>query len=189
MSFADWNSDDCEARLVIKHGYDLSKALREFAKAGKTASVKTLLEVVTDVESRDRWGWTALHLACSKGRVACVKLLLEAGSDPMVTTTMRTTPLHHAIEAGKVEVVRLLLAAGVDAYAPYRPPFCDARSHIQLAAECSPECAWAIVWFGVDRTIALDEEGDTPVTKYLSNTGLGWVVRRKVETFLDPSSM
>lgn len=189
MSLQSWTADDFEARHVLKHGYDLTKALREFAKDGKTASVKTLLKVGVDVESRDRWGWTALHLACSKGRVACVQLLLEAGSDPMATTTMRTTPLHHAIEAGKVEVVRLLMAAGVDAYAPYRPPFCDTRSHIQLAAECSPECAWAIVWNGVDRTLAQCKGQQTLFTKCLANRGLGWVVRRKVETFLDPSSM
>ena len=88
------------------------------ARRGDTAAVKALLDKGVDVNSKTRYGATALAYACDKGHVEVVKLLIERGADVNVKDTFYgEVPLGWALSHGHAQVVKLLLdkgAAGIE---------------------------------------------------------------------------
>lgn len=83
------------------------------ARKGDAAAVKGFLDKGVDVNTKTRYGATALSYACDKGHVEVVKLLLERGADPDVRDTFyRATPMSWAAPKGYTEIVRLLLDKG-----------------------------------------------------------------------------
>ena len=66
------------------------------------------------VESRDGYGWTALHWAANDGRLACLEALLAAGASVHSVSIIGFTPLLYASINGHVACVRALIAAGSD---------------------------------------------------------------------------
>ena len=88
------------------------------ARKGDPAAVKAFLDKGVDVNSKTRYGATALSYACDKGHVEVVKLLIERGADVNVKDTFYgEVPLGWALSHGHVEVVKLLLdkgAAGIE---------------------------------------------------------------------------
>lgn len=51
------------------------------ALTGDGAIVKTMIERGADVNTRDRFGWTALRFAAWKGHTDIVQLLRQAGGE------------------------------------------------------------------------------------------------------------
>lgn len=88
------------------------------ARKGDAAAVKAFLDKGVDVNSKTRYGATALSYACDKGHVEVVKLLIERGADVNVKDTFYgEVPLGWALSHGHAEVVKLLLdkgAAGIE---------------------------------------------------------------------------
>lgn len=85
------------------------------ARKGDAAAVKALLDNGLDVNSKTRYGATALSYACDKGHVEVVKLLLDRGADVNAKDTFYgEVPLGWALSHGHVEVVKLLLDKGAD---------------------------------------------------------------------------
>ena len=88
------------------------------ARKGDVAAVKGFLDKGVDVNSKTRYGATALSYACDKGHVEVVRLLIERGADVNVKDTFYgEVPLGWALSHGHMEVIRLLLdkgAAGTD---------------------------------------------------------------------------
>ena len=88
------------------------------ARKGDTAAVKTFLDKGVDVNSKTRYGATALSYACDKGHVEVVRLLIERGADVNVKDTFYgEVPLGWALSHGHAQVVKLLLdkgAAGIE---------------------------------------------------------------------------
>lgn len=84
------------------------------AHLGLTDTVKLLLSHEANFEAQDKYGNTALHLACDSGNVATVQALLGAGKKITLRTKNREgqTPLHNAVCLGEVEMVKALMAAG-----------------------------------------------------------------------------
>jgi len=89
------------------------------ARKGDAAAVKKLLDEGVDVNTKYRYGATALSYASDRGHVDVVKLLIERGADVLVKDTFyNATPLTWAVSPAMgrkpqhVEVVRLLLAKG-----------------------------------------------------------------------------
>src|ERR1700704_3526935 len=56
------------------------EALAEAARKGDAAAVKTLLDEGVDVNTKFRYGATALSYACDRGHLDAAKLLLEHGA-------------------------------------------------------------------------------------------------------------
>ena len=73
---------------------DKIDALATAARQGDVATVKTLLDEGVDVNTKFRYGATALSFAADHGHLEVVKLLLERGADVNVKDTFyNATPL------------------------------------------------------------------------------------------------
>ena len=66
-----------------------------------------------DVDARDRWGNTCLHLACEKGFLEFVERLLDHEADPLARNNKGWTAAHAACVGGHAKVFRALSTAGV----------------------------------------------------------------------------
>jgi hypothetical protein len=76
---------------------DKLEALSEAARKGDVAAVRKLLDEGVDVNTKFRYGVTALAYACDRGHIELVKLLLERGADVNVEDTFyHATPLSWA---------------------------------------------------------------------------------------------
>ena len=94
-------------------------ALSAAARRGDAATVKKLLDEGVDVNTKYRYGVTALTYACDHGNVDVVKVLLDRGADVNVKDSFYGfTPLLIAVSPAQKrrpehnEIVRLLLAKG-----------------------------------------------------------------------------
>jgi len=94
----------------------LNKMWIEFTAAleGDSGAIQTLLEQGVDVNTRDQWGQTALHIAADRGNKEVVELLLEHGADVNSEDARNRTALYYSVEKGHKEVVELLLEHGTD---------------------------------------------------------------------------
>lgn len=63
-----------------------------------------------DLEERNNFGHTALHLAARHGHVAAVRMLLDAGANPDAVDSTGRMPLHLAAQQPDPETVSVLSA-------------------------------------------------------------------------------
>lgn len=94
---------------------DLSDELFNAARRGDAATVKSLLDRGVDVNTKFRYGATALSYAADKGHLEVIKVLLERKADVNVKDTFyKATPIVWAAQKGHAKVVEALLAAGAE---------------------------------------------------------------------------
>jgi len=93
--------------------------LQEAARKGDAATVVKLLAEGVDVNTKFRYGTTALFFACDHGHVDVVKVLLDRGADLTVKDSFYGfTPLMLALQPaqkkkpGHTEIAKLLIAKG-----------------------------------------------------------------------------
>ena len=98
---------------------DKADALWEAARKDDAPAVKRLLDEGVDVNTKFRYGATALSYACDRGNLEVVKILLERGADVNVKDTFYgATPLTWAASPAMAhtpqhpEIVKLLLEHG-----------------------------------------------------------------------------
>jgi ankyrin repeat protein len=98
---------------------DKADALWEAARKGDAPAVKKLLDEGVDVNTKFRYGATALSYACDRGNLEVVKILLERGADVNVKDKFYgATPLTWAASPATArtpqhpEIVKLLLEHG-----------------------------------------------------------------------------
>ncbi|KAL3686875.1 hypothetical protein R1sor_013184 [Riccia sorocarpa] len=97
-----------------------NEVLKDAAKGGNLQVVNELLQgklVNIDLQSPNRAGWTALHLACFYGHDEIVKSLLKAGADLEVRNNSGNTALQLACLKGNIEIAKTLLTSGADIHA------------------------------------------------------------------------
>jgi hypothetical protein len=94
---------------------DRSEELFNAARKGDVAAVKALLDRGIDVNTKFRYGATALSYASDKGHLEVVKLLLERKAEVNVKDTFYgATPIIWAAQKGHAKIVEALLAAGAE---------------------------------------------------------------------------
>src|SRR4051812_34252850 len=64
-----------------------AEQLQDAARKGDAAAVKTLLDEGVDVNTKYRYGATALLYACDAGHIDVVKVLLDKGADLTIKDT------------------------------------------------------------------------------------------------------
>lgn len=83
------------------------------ARKGDTTAIKALLDNGIDVNSKTRYGASALSYACDKGHIEVVKLLIERGADVNSRDTFYgEVPLGWALSKDHIQIVKLLLDKG-----------------------------------------------------------------------------
>ena len=75
---------------------------------------KAILNNDFDVDVKNEFGDTPLHIAASTGYTSVVKLLLEHKADVNAINKDGDTPLHLACKESYLEAVKLLLKSGAD---------------------------------------------------------------------------
>ena len=73
-----------------------------------------LLKYDLDIDARNRFGDSAMHLAALRGRPDSAKLLIDHGIDVNATNASGRTALHVAARASAEEVAKMLIASGAD---------------------------------------------------------------------------
>jgi len=93
--------------------------LQEAARKGDAVTVKKLLDEGVDVNTKFRYGATALFYACDHGHVDVVKVLLDKGADLTIKDSFYGfTPLMLAVSPAQkrrpehTEIAKLLIAKG-----------------------------------------------------------------------------
>jgi len=87
---------------------------RDAAVYGDAAQIERLLAENIAIDSRDRYGQTALMLAAMYGRSAVVRLLIDHDADLDATAKYSLSALMLAIVNRHVDIAMILIDAGAD---------------------------------------------------------------------------
>lgn len=102
------------AAASVQAGADRASALLEAAYNDDVTSARAAIQDGADVKAPNRYGVTALELACTNASPRMVELLLKAGADANTAAVGGETVLMTCARTGSVEAVKALLKAGAD---------------------------------------------------------------------------
>ena len=103
------------AAAVLLVGCGPSVDIYDAAYEGNIETVKQHLAAGTDVNAKDKDGWTPLHNAAYKGHKEIALLVIAKGADVNATDGDGDTPLHLAgNNTATKEIAELLIAKGAD---------------------------------------------------------------------------
>lgn len=110
-------------KLLLAHGanyttsgYDGSLPFHTAAGQGHAHIVEYFIEegMVTDLETKDNGGWTALNLAACAGSLEVTALLIKHGADVNTVNCHGTSPLLCVARGGDLAVAKFLAQNGAD---------------------------------------------------------------------------
>ena len=100
------------------------QVLLQATEAGDLVQMQALLAQGAEVNARNAYGWTPLHVATAGGDPAVVDLLLQHGADVHAQSHIGTTPLDNAsTRGGRKAVIDLLLVHGAKLNAAWDESF------------------------------------------------------------------
>ena len=136
----------------------LDSELLEAARKGDVRKVRELLDRGANVNARDEYGWTPLHLAAYRGYAEVARLLLDRGANVDARDDVGDTPLHWAAHDGHLDVVELLLEHGADVNARAK----DGATPLHAAAvNGRVDVVELLLEWGADASV-MDKGGLTP---------------------------
>ena len=91
---------------------DVTLPLHRAARGRHISQVRELIAAGVDIDARDGFGNTALHIASNQGYTEIVRELIEAGADIDIKSASGLTPVHLASSNSHPETVQMLVAAG-----------------------------------------------------------------------------
>jgi hypothetical protein len=92
--------------------------LLQGARVGDTATVKQMLDGHADIDAKDRYGDTALHLALKNKHTDTAELLISRGADVNAKGALGDTPLHVSVYEGQTDMAAVLRQKGADETLP-----------------------------------------------------------------------
>jgi hypothetical protein len=105
-------ADRAGASEALKARSGSPQALRLAAETGDLKGLQRLLDQLTDINSRDDAGRTALLLATLHGQTEAVEFLLGHGANPNTPDSYGVTPLSAAMAGNHSTIIRMLKGAG-----------------------------------------------------------------------------
>lgn len=115
-----YNSTDCKplseylVDINVVDTANLNTKLLEAAEEGDTSLVETLIRKGADINAKDWYGDTPLHIAAWKDHAETCILLIESGADMQAKNLSGDTPLHTAARMDRTKICKLLLDHGAD---------------------------------------------------------------------------
>ena len=98
--------------------------LLQATEAGDIMQMRALLAKGAEVNARNAYGWTPLHVAAAGGDPAVIALLLQHDADVHAQSHIGTTALDNATtRGGRKAVIDLLLAHGAKRNGAWDEPF------------------------------------------------------------------
>ena len=92
----------------------IDKALLEGCESGDYNKVRLAINFGADLEAKNNYGLTPLHLASRLNHIEIAKLLIDRGADLEAKTNGGWTPLHLASDNNNIETAKLLIERGAD---------------------------------------------------------------------------
>ena len=90
------------------------KTLDQAVVDGDIERIKSEIAAGVDINSKNRMGWTLLHIAINKKHTEIAQLLIEKGADVNIRDNRGRRPIHLAVETGQKAIVEALIAKGAD---------------------------------------------------------------------------
>lgn len=84
------------------------------AQSGDLVKLAHILDGGFDIDTKNYYGFTALHFASERGHIKCVRFLLQRGAKIDPIDEDGNTPLHRACVYGRFRIIKLLLASGAN---------------------------------------------------------------------------
>ena len=105
-------------------GQRAGQVLLQATEAGDIVQMEALLAKGAEVNVRNAYGWTPLHIAAAGGDPVVVALLLKHGANVHAQSHIGTTALDNATtRGGRKAVIDLLLAHGAKRDGAWDEPF------------------------------------------------------------------
>lgn len=101
------------AELLVKKPPSLESFI-EAIKKNDMIIVKALIDAGADINAKDPYGETLLHIASVRGFQKIISLLIAEGADVNARDGRALTPLHAAAWGGHTETAALLIANGAE---------------------------------------------------------------------------
>ena len=167
---------------------DATGDLLAAAKSGTASEVSAAVIAGADLNARDEYGATPLHLAAVNPEPSVVAVLIEAGADPNAREAqVGATPLHAAAFYNpEPSVVAALIEAGADV---------DARTergatplHLAVGKNPEPSVVAALIEAGADPNAREAEVGATPLHEAAFRNPAPSVVAALIDAGADPSA-
>ena len=100
-------------RCQLQAAQRTGQVLLQATEAGDIVQMEALLAKGAEVNARNAYGWTPLHIAAAGGDPTVVALLLKHGANVHAQSHIGSTPLDNATtRGGRQAVIDLLLAHG-----------------------------------------------------------------------------
>lgn len=78
--------------------------------------MRVLLANKSNLQAKERHGWTPLHLAVSSAHIEAIQILLQHRTRSDIRDKNWLTPLHLAVQTCELESIRVLLQNGVNVH-------------------------------------------------------------------------
>lgn len=173
-------------RLLLRYKAtrDINTAFHHAAWSGHEAVMRVLLEYGADINAPNKIGMTALHLASQMGHEKLTRFLLERGADIALTTGHSRVALFLAARGGHSAVTQVLLEHGRD----YRYEAEVYVGALYVAYKNRHTPVIDILFDNMDRSLAIDQQGRSPLHLFSATDKLG-LVDRLLKKALNPRNL